>query len=579
MIRTTKNQFYMSAESNLSRITQERDRYLQQISTGKSFSRISESPVSATAVLTYRSEDVKISQMGRNMVQGNIHLGVASTTTDEIHSVVFDAKDVMTAWSEMTSWTGTYDKQLQQTMIQDITQYEDRLYGLANTVSSGGSIFAGYQRRESETYSKLSTTDFPPGAVYNGDGGNISIEIGAMQTLQLNVVGGGSTLDGREIEGLFRKDKVQDSDARDIFELFSQMLAGMKNNTNDGHIAATGYPVPELRELGSGELFFVAEDGSEIEILNTHAGGTDSSENIANNAWNINDTSGHGVTALLRVEVTGNSLPSFPADQTLAAGDLNINGVDIGPVNFIEVPPGDRAVSANAALSNIRALASAINRESNETGVWATYEPETVDVAPYNYNLVLTRTEADGQPITIDVTAAAYGQTGLGAFGGGTTDYYPGAAGDSLNSSSVINGHSHVYDSNNGTVTLVSAEGFTLREKGAGVLQATLGIAVNEGLDRSVSQSVLDRQVSQLDEYLTHITAESASIAARRNHIEANQESLDVRSNNLQDAIDNLESVDMEEAIMKYYMAQNYYEATLASTSRVIETSILNYLR
>ena len=82
-----------------------------------------------------------------------------------------------------------------------------------------------------------------------------------------------------------------------------------------------------------------------------------------------------------------------------------------------------------------------------------------------------------------------------------------------------------------------------------------------------------------MDEYLTHFTAERASVAARRNHIEASQESLDLRSQNLKDAIDNLESVDMEEAIMKYYAAQNYYEATLASTSRVISTSILDYLR
>ena len=106
-----------------------------------------------------------------------------------------------------------------------------------------------------------------------------------------------------------------------------------------------------------------------------------------------------------------------------------------------------------------------------------------------------------------------------------------------------------------------------------------MGLSVNEGLNSHKSEDVLDLQVSQLSAYLTHFTAERASIAARRNHIEASQESLDVRSQNLKDAVDSLETVNMEEAIMKYYAAQNHYEATLASSSRIMTTSILDYLR
>jgi len=131
MIRTTKNHFYMGVDSNLSRLAEERNRYLQQISTGKNFSRISEAPVSATAVLTYKSEDVKISQLGRNMVQGDNQLAVAGTVTDQAHSVLFAAKGVMTAWPS------TQDSAMQQTMIQEVRQFEDRLYGLANTINNG----------------------------------------------------------------------------------------------------------------------------------------------------------------------------------------------------------------------------------------------------------------------------------------------------------------------------------------------------------------------------------------------------------------------------------------------------------
>ena len=276
MIRTTKNHFYMNVDSNLSRLAAERDRYLQQVSTGKKFSRISEDPVSATAVLTYKSEDVKISQLGRNMVQGENQLAVAGTVTDQAHSVLFDAKGALTAWPS------TQDAAMQQTIIQEMSQFEDRLYGLANTINNGGSLFAGYQRRESEAYSNISTATSHLGAIYNGDGGEISMEVGILQTLQLNVVGGGSTLDGREIEGIFSKEKSQDSDSRDIFELFSRMIAGMENETNGSSLTSSEYPLPVVSSLAvAGDLQI-----NGIDIGVARSVGPDA---IANNAWNIKD--------------------------------------------------------------------------------------------------------------------------------------------------------------------------------------------------------------------------------------------------------------------------------------------------
>jgi len=473
------------------------------------------------------------------------------------------------------------------TIIQEMSQFEDRMYGLANTINNGGSLFAGYQRRESETYTKISTSTSHLGAVYNGDGGTLSMEVGILQTLQLNVVGGGSTIDGREIEGLFRKEKGQDSDSRDVFELFSRMIAGMKDGSNDVSKISTEYPSPEVRNLAANELEIISADGSVIAVGAAHTFGADTYHYIANNAWDINDAAAPGVTARLRAEVSGSDVPNFTTsdDRTMAAGDLKINGIDIGAVDFAVVPHETSDIASNAALTNIRNLAAAINRESDQTGVWATYEPETDSTTPYKYNLVLTSSEADGQAITIELSGDADTQTGLGV-STGISDYYPGAwdvgpppTVDTYNAVAPVSGHNSVYCCNNGAITLVSANGFELQENVSGVLSETLGVSVNSGLSRHKAQNVLDQQVEQMDNYLTHFTAERASVAARRNHIEASQESLDVRSQNLKDAVDSLENVDMEEAIMKYYAAQNYYEATLASTSRVISTSILDYLR
>jgi len=66
--------------------------------------------------------------------------------------------------------------------------------------------------------------------------------VGILQSMQLNVVGGGSTLDGREIDGLFRKEKSQDSDARDVFALFAEMIDGMQSGNNERTRTSSEFP-------------------------------------------------------------------------------------------------------------------------------------------------------------------------------------------------------------------------------------------------------------------------------------------------------------------------------------------------
>ncbi len=576
MIRTTQNHFFMGSERNISRLTEERNRFMEQISTGKKFSRISEAPVEATQSLVYKTEDVRISQLGRNIVQGDNSLLVSETAADQANTVLVDSKRIL------TTWPGTHDTAMRKTMIEQMKQFEDRMYGLANTTENGSSIFAGFQRNADEAYSRISTPGSPLGALYNGDDGQLKMEIGAHHTLQTNVVGGGYTLDGRSYEGMFSIKKGADDEARDIFELFSRMIAGMEDGSIEKFRAASRYPLPDtgLRNLASGDLQLVNADGSTTPVPAAHTGATNGFEAAANNAWNINDAAAPAIVAQLRAEVTGsNPVPNFTTgdDLSLAAGDLKINGVEIGAVDFIEVPAETSQAAENAALRNIRSLAAAVNRKSDETGVWATYTPENDASYPYDYRLVLTRNEADGRAITIELANDAPGQTGLGT-STGTTDYYPGADGDGYNNAGGGTG-SAVYNANNGAVTLRSDNAFRLRETATGALRETLGLRVNENLDEYQAENIMDRQITQLQKYLDHLTGTRASIAVRRDHLAAGEKDLKDRAMSLEDAVDQLEKVDMEEAIMKYYAAQNYYEATLASTSRVITTSILNYLR
>ncbi len=573
MIRTTNNHLYRQADSNIFRLTEERNRYLEQISSGRKFSRISDSPVDASQVMVYQTEELRISNLGRNLVRGDNRLALNDTVIEQASGVLSDSRHLL------AGWPGTHDQGMRQALIEQMKQYEDQLYGLANTVDNGNAIFAGFQGGSEQAYSRISTSSFHLGAVYNGDGGRLKMEIGNNQTMQTNVIGGGYTLDGRSFNGLFKLDKGADNEARDIFELYSRIIDTLESGTDETFQAASHLPLPSggLRDLANGELTLFYGDGSSQAIAASHSGG----DAAAVNAWNINDyASATGVTARLRAQVTaGSPVPNFAAadDRTMAEGDLKINGVAIGAVEFEAIPTTGGEAAANAALQNIRTLAAAINRKSGETGVWASYTPEYDGTASYDYQLVLTSNDADGEAITIELANDAPTQTGLGTVTG-VTDYYPGADGDGANNLGGGSGTS-VYNRNNGTITLESDDGFSLQENSSGALRATLGLDINSGLDTHQAKTRLDSQMAQLDAYLDNFTAIRASVAVRRNHLKEGREGLDKRKLSLQDATDELQRADIEEAAMKYYAAQNYYEATLASTSRVINTSILNYLR
>ncbi len=581
-MRTTNTMMFHSVRSRIARVEEMRADLLSQISSGNRISTPSDDPVGISKVMNYSTEKVKISQFGRNMTEGSSWLTATDHAMTETVDVFMRANTLLLAAAN-----DTLNEDNLKAQAGELEKMLESLVSLGNTNNAGSSIFAGHQTRTTPYH--LMAGDL--GAVFAGDDGEREIEVGINQKLAINDVGGGFSLDGREINGFFKADQVNDADARDAFQLLSRTIAELRSAATRDYRTSSKVSAAIDAELSPGNLTvnLKAADGvgdKTVDINTLHSGGSSTMERAANNAWSINDsmdqaitngdiTEAERVTASLHARVSGVGLGDPGASATLAAGDLELNGIAIGPIT-LEAVAGDET----AALKNVREIASRINEKSAETGVWATYEGVGT-----SYQLVLQNTGSGSHKISdaISITATdeAVSLTGLGfdsGAGSETAVYYAGAAGDSVNAGPPAGDHT-VYNSNNGAITFSSSVEFDLQEHSADVFSSALGLDVNDGVDKHQASTVNSNRLAEIQHYLAHFENHLATVGARMNHIDRSVNTFEQRTIDLKSFIADIKEVNITEAIMNYNSAQNAYEATLAASARIYSTTILDYLK
>ena len=562
-MRTTNTMMFHSVQSRIARVEEMRAKFLAQISSGNRISIPSDDPVGISKVMNYSDEKVKISQFGRNMTEGSSWLTATDHAMNETVDVFMRANTLLLAAAN-----DTLSEDNLKAQAGELEKMLESLVSLANSNNSGSSIFAGHQTRTSP----YKLMDGSLGAVFAGDDGKREVEIGVNQKLAINTVGGGHTLDGREVSGFFNSGQVNDADGRDAFQLLSQTIAELRTAETRDYRTSSNINPGVTAKLASGDLSLkiTAVDGSgdkTVDISNTppfsmHTGGPSAA---ATNAWNINErlaqavtdgelTADELVTASLHTQVSGALLADPGAVATLAAGDLTVNGTAIGPIALQQV-----GSDGTAALKNVREIAGRINEKSAETGVWATYKEDSGG----GYHLVLKNMENGSHkisdPISITATDNASLWTGLGvnsAVGSETTVYHAGAADpdppvnpsdyDSVNADLPGAEDHTVYNSNNGTITLSSAAEFGLQENNAGILSSALGLEVNDGVDTHQASTVNSGRLAEVQRYLSYFEGQLATVGARMNHIDRSVDTFEQRTIDLKSFIADIKEVKSE---------------------------------
>jgi len=82
-----------------------------------------------------------------------------------------------------------------------------------------------------------------------------------------------------------------------------------------------------------------------------------------------------------------------------------------------------------------------------------------------------------------------------------------------------------------------------------------------------------------LEQRLDQILIVRAALGAKANRLERNIERLDIMDVNYSGLLSKNEDTDIAEAVMRLKMHEHVYEAALATSARILQTTLVNYLR
>ena len=228
----------------------------------------------------------------------------------------------------------------------------------------------------------------------------------------------------------------------------------------------------------------------------------------------------------------------------VAAGDLLINGVDIGSLS-----------ATTSATLRAEQLVAAINAVASQTGV-------TAD----NTTAAITLTAADGRNITLTATGVPTGLTGFVASGGGTT--YGSIELTSLTGETTIG----ITGTSAGLTAIATDLSGDLTSGALSMTEETVTGQTVSAVDIS-SQSGAQSALSILDSAIDTVTNSRANLGAYQNRFEAAISNLETTSTNLQASRSRILDTDYAKETTNLAKAQIVQQAATAMLAQANQSS------
>ncbi|MBK5251257.1 MAG: flagellar hook-associated protein FlgL [Peptostreptococcaceae bacterium] len=124
----------------------------------------------------------------------------------------------------------------------------------------------------------------------------------------------------------------------------------------------------------------------------------------------------------------------------------------------------------------------------------------------------------------------------------------------------------------------VSVSGGRLTDGSVESLGDTLKNIMNR-LESGQNSELSSDSLEKLDEHLENLLSLRAEIGAKYNRLQAAKSKNEAETINLTELLSETEDIDMAEKIMEFSMMENVYQASLATGARILQPSLLDYLR
>jgi flagellar hook-associated protein 3 FlgL len=129
------NNFMLNLQSNLQRM----EKYQNQLSTGKNFTRPSDDPVAVTKSLQTRNDISKTGQYLKNVQDSITWLEQSETSLMEINDIIKRAYELAVDGAD-----GTKTPEDRQIIAKEVLQLQEQLVNAANTSFNGRFLFGGH---------------------------------------------------------------------------------------------------------------------------------------------------------------------------------------------------------------------------------------------------------------------------------------------------------------------------------------------------------------------------------------------------------------------------------------------------
>ncbi len=175
-MRISDNMNYGQVKNNLSKNRKEMSDMQNQAATMKRVTRPSDDPVAATRVLSARTSRLGIEQYQKDLNSARSFLDASDHALEELTELFMRLKELAIQQANAPSTS----EDSQRVVAEEVVQMYKQAVAVANRQIGDRYIFGGYKTTEPA---------FTPDGVYNGDQGEITIEINKEVYLPMNIPG------------------------------------------------------------------------------------------------------------------------------------------------------------------------------------------------------------------------------------------------------------------------------------------------------------------------------------------------------------------------------------------------------
>ncbi len=531
--------------------------YSRQLSTGKVFDRPSQDPVGANKVMFYSASIVRNEQFRLNMNESRNWL-------DTTESSLADTLDVFQRVRELTVYgaTDSLTNLDRSNIAAEVGELYDHMVGLANSTNAGLYIFAGHQTLEKAYEEKK---------IYRA-------EVSDNEVIALN---NGSTKDVLSGEGM-------QNGSYEVVIDFDESINNNNNNNNNnvrdaGIVTGQEYLQDTATSIiGPGIRGGVTDNNG--DPLNVNASillevkEVDTGTGLVTYDYESHEYDRDGEYSHHSGEVTLNFSGASSQTVTIGAAQIEVSGLGNAYAGVLR--PGDKAVWDLQA-------ARPANTNEVSVSIKGDYRGSAGETNYFFNNGTLDDKEFDFKFFSLNEFPKSiyHGKAYDSNF---SAQFSEVGEEETTLTFSYDDKNFPVYQGNGGTrIQEISAyQDVTMNFSGYEAFggehadEAFVAIkAVYWALWEDDRDTLGGDALQQLDDVIDNLLNKRAEAGARLHRIEAMHSTLFEENIYMQETRANVEDIDIPYTVTRYQMQENAYRAALATASRIMQPTLVDYMR